>query len=249
MTLTPPPGHNHNEAPPSAVHVMFGNFTASVKDHKALVIIMSVVLFALCLFLMKPDQVKEFLDRRFIEPDAWEQYDLYDEAQKSVFEVIENWNRIKSIDDTHTTEVKTIRANIKGVLHRFKNLETSSLPRINVVIWHHDLARLYNIQFDITKNERYLKKALEHLAVADKISSGDVTPKLTKAEIMFFEEHDISHEIQWTYLASYSINAALGRKQYSTELNEIKVYFGGCRMLLDESLEHKRMLQGIGCDA
>jgi len=248
MTLTPQE-QNQNESHNNVLHVMFGSFAASVKDHKTLFLIISLVLAALFLFLLNPEKIKDFIDRKFVAQEAWQQYDLYAEQQKSVSKVIKQWNNIKSIDDTHTLKVKDIRARIKGVLNRFKNLDITALPRINQALWNHDLARLYNIQFDITKNEKYLEKAIEHLKVADKISSGDVTPKLTKDEITFFEENKISHEIQWTFLASYAINSAFGSSKYDSELKDLKVYFGGCRMLLDQSLQHQRMLQGIGCNS
>ncbi|MCF6441056.1 hypothetical protein L1077_16590 [Pseudoalteromonas luteoviolacea] len=248
MIQNPPPGPNQNMPEHGAAYISFGNFAASVKDHKTLAVILIVGLILLGLFILSPTKINDFLDRHFINPKAWKQYDLYAEKQKAVQSVIENWNRIESIDDISKTEVKSIRASIKGALQRFKNLDISELPRINEVIWHHDLARLYNIQYDITQDEKYFNKAIEHLDIADDIASGDTPPKLTKAEIIFFEKYKISHEIQWTYLASYSINVALGKQQYLAKLDELKTYFGGCKALLDESLDHKRMLKGIGCE-
>ncbi|TMP39702.1 hypothetical protein [Pseudoalteromonas rubra] len=239
---SPPPGNqDQNQFGWSDLIILKGK--ESMKY--LFILLMVLILCGFTLYVIDNDAIKD-LYTKVTDSEKHEQYQKLSSQFTPVQSIIQKWNLISSIDDTHTEHVKHIRKNILNVKNLYQNLKIDKLGQANIAIWNLNVAKLNIIMYDLTSEDQHYIDAMAHINEAKKV--GKKAPDLSVKELNALMRVRFYHNLTWTELAAYSLRTYNGKHDVKQIMMKIRNAMGGCSFFRSEGLAHTKMKDALECE-
>ncbi|WP_212748159.1 hypothetical protein [Pseudoalteromonas sp. S2755] len=234
--------NQQNQQPLIAEFTILG-VTFKIYSSKWLIAIIAGGLLCGVIFFTYKSEIKSEFDR-LTGSESWVQYDKYDATQQQVKIILNHWNNLESLEQRARKDVQYIFVTINGVFDRFSSLKIDKLSMGTQVYWHMDLARLYNILYDMYGDDESIELAVQTATKAKKLSTSE---KLTKKDLEKFAKYQVDYQISWIFLASYTLSVSQGNHKYQGDLKKLVDELGGCETFKADPVTHKKLKAGLPC--
>lgn len=238
-----PNSQQNQQTTPIAQISLFGSVLFNFFTKKAVVLTTISALVIGAVYFLFQDSIKSTIDR-VRGSESWTQYDKYDATQQQVKIILDHWNNLESLEQRARKDVHYIFATINGVFNRFSSLKIDKLSMGTQVYWHMDLARLYNILYDMYGDDESIELAVQTATKAKELSTSE---KLTKKDLEKFAKYQVDYQISWIFLASYTLSVSQGNHKYQGDLKKLVDELGGCETFRADPVTHKKLKAGLPC--